>query len=397
MPLTPSADNARLPVLDIMRGFALCGIIFANLMSFTGFYSLNLSAIQQLPWADRITLFLIDWLIEGKFYTVFSILLGAGFALQLARYSGREARFRAFWRRRMLVLMAIGLLHMFLIWHGDILTLYSVLGLCLLWFTGLAARQLLFAIVILLALPLAIHGLLLVSIEHSFWSLLRRAVDALKLQLGYNDATLLALRTSPNSADVFFANVFSAIPRPMAYLQTGRPFQVLGQFLLGVYLARHFLLAERPPALPSRSTVLQLMIGGLVLSAIYAGIKAATGSPFTINGLGLFQGVVYHTGATLLALGYMGIIARLCQAQTRRPIHKLAVLGRLSLSQYLLQTSLCVLLFYGYGLSLMGQVPFVAITIFGAGILALQYFWGKYWLTRHAQGPMEWLWRKLSR
>ena len=74
----------------------------------------------------------------------------------------------------------------------------------------------------------------------------------------------------------------------------------------------------------------------------------------------------------------------------------ICVLGKMSLTQYLVQTTLCVLLFYGYGLSLMGQVPFVSILFFGIAILFMQYFVGKYWLSTFSHGPIEWLWRRLS-
>ena len=261
--IVPSTSNAlqqRIPELDTMRGFALCGIIFANLMSFTGFYSLDLSQIQSLPWLDRITLFFIDCFIEGKFYTVFAILLGVGFALQQDKFSSKKSKFSHLWLKRMLVLMMIGLCHMFFIWHGDILTLYSLLGICLLMFTGLSQKTLLMIILMMLSAPLAIH-LILVTTNFGFWSILTPIIDNLKLQLGYQDLNLLQMRTSKNAADVFFGNIFSALPRPMAYIKTGRPFQLLGQFLLGIYLAQHYLLpslsaglqSQKCKSLPSRS------------------------------------------------------------------------------------------------------------------------------------------------
>jgi len=404
--IPPTTDNTlqrRIPVLDILRGFALCGIIFANLMSFTGFYSLSFSEIQLLPWIDRATLFFIDCFIEGKFYTVFAILLGVGFALQQDKCKGNESKFNRFWLKRMLILMMIGLCHMFFIWHGDILTLYSILGMWLLIFSRLSQKNLLIIIIVLLVTPLVIHSVIATT-NFSFWSLFKPIVASLKLQLGYQDTSLLQLRTSSNAVDVFFGNIFSAIPRPMAYLKTGRPFQLLGQFLLGIYLARHYLmplsdykrLLTINNLLPSKGVLTYLFTMGVLLSVIYALIKATTGSPFSTDPIGLFQGVVYHLGSIILALSYMIIIIKLAHSGHYMWLNKLSVLGKMSLTQYLIQTSLCVLLFYGYGLGLMGKVPFSSIVFFGVFILFAQYVLGKYWLSKYSIGPMEWLWRRLS-
>lgn len=390
----------RLPIPDVMRGFALCGILSANLMSFTGFYSLSLNEVQLLPVFDRLTLFLIDWLVEGKFYAIFSILFGAGFALQADHFSKTGKQFSSFWRRRMFILMCIGLMHMYLIWHGDILTLYSLLGFLLLLFIRKPNQQLLFWIGLLLVMPVFIHTLLFFSKNHWFWFTLSHFTHDLKVSLGYEHHSLLNLRTSSSPSDVFYANILSSIPRPMAYLQTGRPFQVFGQFLIGVYLARQFLIQTENKlslAFPKPKVITLFFLSGLLMSFIYAIIKALSASPFLITPLGLFQGIVYHAGSTLLALGYIGLIAKLHQKGYLQWLsQKLAELGRMSLTHYLSQTTICVCLFYGYGLALMGKLPYVSIPLLTLLILFLQGLWGHYWLLKKSQGPMEWLWRKVS-
>ena len=163
--IKPVSSNERLIQLDVLRGVCLCGILFANLMSFTGFYSLDFNAMQQLPAEDRVTLFTIDWLIEGKFYAMFSILFGIGFALQKHRflnteYINVEKMFASFWLRRMSVLLFFGLLHILFVWHGDILTLYSLLGFSLLYFSQLSQVQLLRWICFLFLMPVFIHIIL---------------------------------------------------------------------------------------------------------------------------------------------------------------------------------------------------------------------------------------------
>ncbi len=124
----PTAERDRLPLLDAVRGTALGGILLANLTSFFGADMLTAAARAAQPAAalGQAVLFAVDWLVEGKFYSVFSMLFGIGFALQAARARSRGDDIGPFFRRRMAVLVLIGLTHMYLLWAGDILLLYGV-------------------------------------------------------------------------------------------------------------------------------------------------------------------------------------------------------------------------------------------------------------------------------
>ncbi len=167
--IEPTIGSERLQVLDTLRGFALFGILLANLVSFMGYNTYSAEEIVALPVSDRAVLFSIDWFVEGKFYGIFSILFGVGFVLQAQRFRVADVNFSAFWLRRMAILCCIGLLHMYLVWNGDILTLYGVLGMLLPLFLNLSNRALLRWIVALLSIPLLIHVLLYLTQEASFW------------------------------------------------------------------------------------------------------------------------------------------------------------------------------------------------------------------------------------
>jgi uncharacterized protein len=393
----PTSQHERLELLDALRGFSLCGILLANLVSFAGFYVLSPAQMNPVPAVDRVVLLLIDWLIEGKFYALFSMLFGIGFALQAERARQAGIAFVPLWRRRMLLLTGIGLTHLLLVWHGDILTLYSLLGLLLPFFIAVPVRRLRRWIVALLLLPLAIHLFVAWTHDNSFWTSLSNIAASLKTKLDYEDRTLFQMRTSTSALEVFSANILSAIPRPLSYLQTGRIPQVLGQFLLGVWLAQMTLPGiQRNERLPRRAWMVCGSLG-LLSSFGYAWIKGDTGSAFAVNGTGLLQGVVYHAGSTLLALGYAGAFAALwandCARGLLRP---LVGLGRMALSNYLTQSAIGVLLFYGYGLKLMGKIPFALIPLFGALILSAQWLVCRWWLQRFSQGPLEFIWRKAT-
>jgi len=395
--IKPTAGSERLEVLDALRGFALFGILFANLYSFIGYNTYTPEEIVVLPFWDKAVLFFIDWFIEGKFYGIFSILFGVGFALQAERFSSSNESFTAFWFRRMIVLCCIGLLHMYLIWNGDILTLYALIGMLLPLFMNLSSRKLVRWILVLLLIPLLMYGLFYITADAAFWGVMSRFSADLKTQWGFEDLSLLDMRTSDNAIEVLSVNVLYAIPRPMSYLMTGRYFHVLGLFLIGVVLARHWLprIHNNNISVPTATVWLGLI--GLITHFVYAYIKATTGSGFSLNEVGIILVIVYNVGATTLALAISMLFLYLWSTKRAKPIFRnLALLGRMALTNYIFQNITAVILFFGYGFALMREVPFASLPFFAFAILFIQWMYSRAWLGRFKQGPLELLWRKLT-
>ncbi|RYE03364.1 MAG: DUF418 domain-containing protein, partial [Sphingomonadales bacterium] len=127
----PVSATERMDLLDGLRGFALLGILLANIDYWSGWLFLTPDQAAALAGGTQahVQHVLHKLLIDGKFYTIFSLLFGLGFTLQLSRLEKRGADGVAIFRRRLLALLAIGLVHLWLIWDGDILTLYALLGL----------------------------------------------------------------------------------------------------------------------------------------------------------------------------------------------------------------------------------------------------------------------------
>ncbi|HEX9932848.1 MAG TPA: hypothetical protein VGB08_08420, partial [Allosphingosinicella sp.] len=155
---TAARSAERIEILDALRGFALFGILLANMLYWSGWGAMTegqrlaFAGADAVAWQYRFHHLLVD----GKFYTIFSLLFGAGFALQIARLSARGLEGLRIYRRRVLVLLAIGLVHSWLIWDGDILTLYALLGLTLPFFYRWRERSLLVAAAVLIFLvPIA--------------------------------------------------------------------------------------------------------------------------------------------------------------------------------------------------------------------------------------------------
>ena len=141
----PIPIGERSEWLDALRGFALLGILLVNIAAFSGHAFLDPATRAQLPWhgADKLLEYLAHALVEAKFYSLFSFLFGLGFAVQMRRAEERGDGFEAAFRRRLGWLLVFGLAHAFLLWFGDILNFYALLGFVLLWFRRLPARTLL--------------------------------------------------------------------------------------------------------------------------------------------------------------------------------------------------------------------------------------------------------------
>ncbi len=395
--IKPTTGSERIQVLDALRGFALFGILFANLYSFIGYNTLSPEEIIVLPILDRAVLFFIDWFVEGKFYGIFSILFGVGFALQAQRFTDAAVNFRAFWYRRMLVLCCIGLLHMYLVWNGDILTLYSLLGMLLPLFLYRSDRTLVRWIAVLLFIPLLIHLITYLTPDAPFWGSLRRVSTGLKAEWGFGELSLLAMRTSDSALEVCAVNVLYAIPRAMSYLLSGRYFQVLGLFLIGILIARHWLPKIQKNEVSVPNSAIWIGVIGLITSFAYAVIKGMIGTPYALTEIGLLQALVYHVGSTSLALGIaMLFLAMWASGRAQSVFRNLAILGRMALTNYIFQNVTAILLFFGYGLALMRKVPFASLPFFAFGILTVQWLFSRAWLKRFKQGPLEYVWRRLS-
>ncbi|MYF76312.1 MAG: DUF418 domain-containing protein [Acidobacteria bacterium] len=399
----PTPAGERLPLLDAVRGVALGGILLANLMSF--FAVEMLGAEQRLAmswgWAGEHVLFAINWFVEGKFYSVFSILLGIGFALQAGRSAGRGASpadFARFFRRRMWVLVAIGLVHMVVFWAGDILTLYGVMGLLLPTLARLGGGLRGALIGALFLVPLGTHALV-VSTEGRLdpRTPFAAAGTALRERVAGPERTSLDLFAHGSGTDYHAWNVSTAVVRPGAYLQQGRPAKVLFLFLLGAWLGAGVL-----PRLDRmrRSLWLTVALGGVVGLAgsfVYATIKGSTESWFLLSGTGLLQTAAYTFGTAPLALAYLAAWALAWRASWgRSALGWFVPLGRMALTVYLTQSVVQMTIFTSLGLGLAGRVPVVWIPAVAALMLVAQRYGCSWWLARHERGPAEWVWRRVT-
>lgn len=386
-----SPTHERIPALDVLRGVAVAGILFANVLVFFGLFVIPPDRAAALPSANRdaIALLFDKVFVDGKFYSVFSLLFGIGFGLQLAR--GGDAALPRF-KRRLRILLAIGAIHALLLWAGDILMLYALLGFTMPWFARKTNRQLLRWAVMLLAVPTALYVLVLAA-----WTLVGSGAEPIRPDTGV-PARILALFEAMGRGgvkDALTGNLVFLAARWADLFVTVRFPKVLGMFVLGLWAVRTGL-AQAP--FDHRATLVRwsLLGWGVGLPANVIAAVALLRWPYLPPSLGGFLGVVMQAiGIPMLALGYAATIGLLV-VDGRRLVTVFAPVGRMALTNYLMHSVICVVLSYGFGLALWWRIGASTALAIAIAIIALQIPVSAWWLSRYRFGPIEWIWRRLT-
>ena len=395
----PTTDSERLDILDAMRGFALGGIFLLNLMVFSGFAFMSPEAAATSPTVtlDLPVAGLTMWLGYGKFYSLFSLLFGIGFSLQLAAAARRgDARLRLF-RRRLLALMAIGAVHLYF-WEGDILVLYAMIGFLLIPFRHVSdtvllrtAAALVFAPVALAALIVATGGALDPGAP------VLRAGDAVLAATGFPAGTLpYPLLRDAGWSEYLRFQLSGVFFRYADLLSSGRPFKVLAMFLVGLWVGRSGMLGDMTPWLPTLRRI-RTWCFAIGLPAAAAQVVLMVSETPTHPWLKVAEAGAYALGVAPLALAYASTFVILWQSAVWRPtLARLAPAGRMALTNYLTHTVVSIALFYGIGFGLMGRLGPVWWPVIVVAMISAQVALSRWWLTRFAFGPMEWIWRQAT-
>lgn len=401
-PISPVQQTERIQIVDILRGFALFGILFVNMTIFSRPIQAILFPVDpDTPWFDRGAAWLIHFLGEGKFYALFSLLFGLGLTLQMERIERRGGRFVPLYLRRLLVLLGIGMVHAFLIWMGDILILYALIGFLLMFFRKARPRTLLVWIVILIALPLLFNAGITALLT---WA--RSIPDvAQEMDAIFAETTATYKADLARAYTVYANGSFSDITaqRISDYTSMGLSsyfvlgFNVLAMFLLGVYFGKREAFRNLEA---SRGLFRTLLVWGLIIglagNALYATMILSL--PRIEPGWPLLLATIGHTiGAPLLMLAYVSAFCLLaCSPGWSKRLQVLAPVGQMALTNYLTQSIVCTLIFYGYGLGLFGKVGTAAGIGLTIVIYLLQIPFSHWWMKRFSYGPAEWVWRSLT-
>lgn len=394
--LTNAAPSGRVLAVDALRGFALLGILMVNLIFFSGpveqTFGRPITDVAS-PWTYGLVL----TFAQGKFYGLFALLFGLGFAVQMDRFAARGEHPGRRFRRRLLVLLGFGLLHGTLLWMGDILAMYAVIGLLLPAF----ARRKPSTLIIWAASLLALLALLCAAMA-GFMALgsafapqeVARSFAAQEQATSAKIAQSLAAYGSGPYGDLFRLRLRELLGNYGMTLSIAP--HILAMFLLGLWAWRKGIVQDLEA---HRPLLKRFAIGGLALglpgNLLYAQLMGqgftAAGAPKAILGFG-----IYALASPVLTVGYAAGIALFVLGPGARLGGWLAAAGRMSLTNYLTQSLVMTTIFYFYGLGLFGRLALPWALGLGALLWLGQVLLSRAWLNRHAQGPLEALWRRLA-
>ena len=398
--LNPIAASERIEAMDVLRGFALLGILLMNIEAFVGPLVASLVGLDPtLTGVDRIVDAAIYILVQGKFYLLFSLLFGMGFAVMMQRADARGHAFGALYLRRTLALLVIGLIHLLLIWSGDILTIYALIALPLLAvFRQVPTGQLpywalgLYALTLLMVAGLSAMGML-AQFDPAAAAMMQDELQKQAAEMAQLMANERAAYGSGSYAQAVAQRMEDAVVLvPYMLLMGG---QILAMFVLGAWFVRSGAIAQ-PRAWPRFYATLRwlaLPVGlGLMLLSFW---MMPTMAFDRLDLTSTIATVLMLIAAPLMSLGYLAWILHGLDAGARW-LRWLAPAGRMALTNYLAQSLVCTLVFYGYGLGYFDQLPRAWQVPFVFALFALQVLFSRWWLARYRYGPAEWVWRAVT-
>lgn len=398
----PSQSGERIQSLDVVRGFALFGIL---LMNIEYFQRPLLAILFGLDTSQTGLDYAVAWFsyvfVQGKFYTMFSMLFGMGFVIFLDRAMARGVSARTLFVRRLAVLAAFGAAHAFLVWSGDILLAYAVVGFLLLLFTKTPAKRLWKWGVGIFVVPMLLLWLGAMGVQSAL-----KGPGAEEMLADF-DADRVAIVEGIDTGEAVYRDgtwpeAVRWRVREFATLYGGGGVfffvpMILGLFLIGAAFGRSGLF--RAPGAHRgyfrRMAVIGYLVG--IPAAVTVGVFGGDMEVFVPT----FETAALFTVQTLsnisLCLAYIStIVLLLTRTGGAGKLSRLAPMGRMALTNYITHSVVFTLVFYGYGLGLYGEIGRAGATGMALVLLGVQVWFSGWWLSRFRMGPLEWLWRCLT-
>lgn len=388
----PVSASERILFIDVLRGTALFGILAANMRAYcTPLETLGTVGLLFHGRIDQIVQELIDVFVSGKFLTLFSLLFGLGFAMQMSRAEARQVRFMGFYPRRLLALALFGLIHGIFIWPGDILLTYAFSGSLLLMFRKHRQKTLLWWAGILLSVPVVLVGLVLglswYGIQVSW--LMPAPPDM-------NGIQSITNVYANGSVRQIFAQNWTEWTHIVPYAVLLVPY-TLGLFLLGMWVCRAGIvqkLREYRPAL--KQFCMWCLPIGIALN-VYVVLVPALVPPDKVSWWVFSAALLSSPSQNLLGVAYAAALALIFLNERRRPLlARFAAVGRMALTNYLTESVVCTLFFYHYTTGLYGRVGPAASLLITVILFSAQVAFSNWWIGHLKFGPVEWLWRGMT-
>jgi uncharacterized protein len=383
----------RIEIIDILRGFALLGIIIVHFTEqyYAGQHPDSQRDFGAMNLADKIVQGVSVVLVQGKFYMIFSFLFGLSFFIQLNKSSGSPSFLIRFaWR--LIVLFAIGLVHS-LHYRGDVLTIYALLGFGLLVCYRLSDRGLLI-LAFFLVFDIPSFG---VRLYHAAFFTGENPFNSNQKELQLYFDTL----KSGTYFAILKANLPELISKFNFQVFSGRIYITFGLFLLGLYAGRKNFFGCWQEQIEWVRKIFQVSLWTILGCFIFLGVVFGGA---TLIGIKLNEALQWAFGGfaldvfnTCLATFYVtGILLLYRKEKWKNSLRHLYALGRMGLTTYLMQTLFGFLIFFSVGLGLLSSMGALPCLLIGLAVFTFQIQFSKWWLRRFRFGPVEWLWRSFT-
>ncbi|MYE68704.1 MAG: DUF418 domain-containing protein, partial [Gemmatimonadetes bacterium] len=395
-PITaPVAKSERIAAIDVLRGFAVLGILMVNVQGFARISSAysNPASGRVLEAADQWTWAAIYLFFDTKFISIFSLLFGVGIAIMSERMASRGLSGTGLHYRRQLWLLVIGLMHAFLIWHGDVLVAYALCGFLLYPLRNLAPRWQLWIGGVAVSVVVVLLGLILLALPYL------PEADRADLMAEWAhpqeeiDAEIAAFRGSwtdqlPERASLYLLGIGSVFPFYVFWRAGGLMLVGMALYRLGVVTGARSAVFYRRMAVLGLATGLPLCVWG-ASAMVRPGVESDQVMFSTL--------LLNYVGSIGVFLGYVALVILMVKGGWLSWLRRrLEAAGRMALTNYISQSIICSLIFYGHGLGLFERVSALGQVGVVVAIWALQLAWSPWWLARFRFGPVEWIWRSAT-
>ena len=399
--LNPVLGDNRIVILDVLRGIALLGILMVNMPVFNTPFVLVIG--EGRLWTDplnKTAFWVMDFLFHGKFYVLFSFLFGMGFYFFLRKVDEAGKTVITHFRRRLFILLVIGILHVALLWYGDILVVYALFGFVLTWFRNKSDRTVFVWAIVFFLIPV-VFTILMVSMVNLAMSNPDAASQVEQTfsgqQAHFDQLTERAMVVYSTGS---FGEIMSMRLTEYSYIWGGIfsffPF-VLAMFLTGMLFGRRGYLADIKAHEGFFRKLLWISLPlALIFNYLLATNAAVAQHAFPSTEL-ILMIIGFAIGGPSMMFVYLSLVVFcLNRGHFRWLSSRLATTGRMALTNYLAQSIICTTIYYGYGLGLYGKVSVFNGMLLTLAIFVIQVIWSQYWLKYFRFGPFEWAWRSLT-
>jgi len=414
----PVSGVERLVAIDTLRGVAVLGILVMNIYAFAMPFIAyeNPLALGGTEWHNLATWFFTHIFFDQKFMTIFSLLFGAGLVMTGTRADARGAKYGGLWYRRCFWLMVIGAMHGYLLWVGDILFHYGLMGMFVYLFRSRSPRALI--IIGCLLLPIAllmsysggtymkqlhVSGTAILQLEEAGKELTEEQTETLEAW----EQLAIFVKSPEQQVEEDTAAYTGGYRGIVAYrlptvqmMQTSTTisltfWRVGGLMLIGMAMMKLGIISGERPAAWYRK---MLLIGyGIGLPIVAYSAFDMQANQWDMIWKFRIGGLPNYVASIFIAFGHIALVMLIVKSgAVKNLMDRFSAVGRMAFTNYLMHSIVMTTIFYGYGFGLYGQIPRLWQMAFVAAMLGFQLWLSPVWLRHFRFGPAEWAWRSLS-